>query len=170
MKKIFHLLFSSALGFPVVFKCFHLLTYMDIFQPRANHKIKKRDLWRVIEARFESHGVHLLWVTGETVQKRLPQYIIYQKNPNTFKFLQNSSTYFTNLLNTSVFCSGKKCDNWRQFERNPLCVVLRYEVTATRGSQHRSPPKHSWRSCLFLPSQFVIVNYTHSCKSVHACG
>lgn len=66
------MLFSSTLGFPVVLKCFHPLTYMDIFQHRANHKIKRRDLSRAIEAGFENHWVNLLWITGETVQRRLP--------------------------------------------------------------------------------------------------
>lgn len=86
----------------------------------------------------------------------------YKKNPNTFEFLQNSNTYYTNLQNISVFCSEKKCGNWRQFESNPLCKVLRYEVAATRWyvDQHRSPPNHFWRSCLFFPSQFAIINKT----------
>jgi len=60
MKKIFYFLSSSTLGLPAVLKCFHLLTYMDFFQPRANHKMKRRDYSSAIRAGFTNHAVHFL--------------------------------------------------------------------------------------------------------------
>lgn len=79
MKKSFDFLSSSTLGLPEVLKCFHLLTYMDIFQPRANHKIKRSDFSRVIRDGFMNHGVCLLWTMHERMQRKLPQCIIQKK-------------------------------------------------------------------------------------------
>lgn len=95
-----------------------------------------------------NHGVCLLWIMGETMQRKLPLCVI--KNPAPHIWIFTGFKHF-------FYSSADHCGNWGE------CGVKQPTVygAKTWGGNNQGvcglSPSCFWRSCLFFPS-VVITN------------